>query len=864
MHRKILSSAVLMAALLGGCTQKSPEQTLAGIQQDLQNDNFRSAEIKGKSLLTEARENKRPELVRAARLLLARTYFQFGDNINAARFYDALERLPGTDGAPGQQIVPMDKDWHQWVMAALENRDPELVDEILKSEQAPFNDKAREIYKILQLRAEGASADAMSVLELTEPPSANESPFIRYQYTRLTAHSDLETAMTVIEEITAADPHFSDALLFKARLHQARGEGAAALENYILYSKQRPGDADASVYTALAAFQQKDYETGKIYVQKLARQAANHPMTQQLQAMQFFFDKRFDDAMELAQRSLNQGLESFINHLIIGVGAYQQHSWEQANRHLTIISDRLPSDHFGRKMLVETKLQLNESEEAAEIFQNLDTRDAIDVALANRVSHQLISRGIFDDASMIQQKVADIDVEQHNLANQRYILNQALKRNEFKQALVESVKSEDAGAKDKLRLVFIHLADGETDKADRIVTQWLSSTADDLHALNAAAMVAQRKGDKRKMMEYIDRALSIDPDNIPSLLLQLSAMAAVGDAPATRRISSRLMDDLSFINPMVYHHWLGSSYHFNQLDWEKAQASLQGDNREALEGVLLNFLLRTRQLERVETYLAERGDEKQWSKSQRVASILADIEHQQPGQASAHLQNLIDSPVFDDASMAQFTLGIAARIEQYDMVFRILQKADGKGITVRNRSLIASTAYLKQGEIKEARTSLLNHPTQDTAYHELDAEILMAERKYRDAWEALEKAIEPRSRYSVLVKMYEVGRKINASKKVRAHIRDYFNANPKDSISRRRIAQWYMENNPQFAIELLDVSMMQKELQKDWITTNNLAWLYHQVGDTEKAQQYAKHAISHAPERAEVIDTYETVFGKKP
>ncbi len=560
---------LLLLLTLGGCG--STEQDLAEMQQHLREGNYRSAEITGKSLLTEAQQQADKELERAARVLLARTYFSYGDNVNSARFYDALPLPVALEAAPASaSITATDDDWHQWLLAAWDSGNQKLSATILQLAKDRFGPSAMAIYKVRQLLAAGNSSDARSAFELTTAPTPEASLYVRYQYALLRAAVDPDEALRVASDLLAQQPDFAQAVLLKARLLQAQGDSTDALAHYQRYGKLRPADAKAMMLTTLTAFQVGQYDTARELVATLSRQLGQHPMILQFQGMLALHDKRFDDAKAFGEKSLAHGLESPMNHLLIGIGAYQQKAWEQANRHLALVSDQLPKDHFARKMLVETKLQLHQPKHAAAIFKNLDTDSVIDVALANRVSAQLIGEGGYEDATAVQRQVADIAVAQEELVLQRQALDKALRRNEFKAALIESIKGQDSDAKDKLRLILLYLADKETENASRLAGDWLQASPRDVNALNAAALVEQHAGRPAAMKSYLDKALAIDPQNIPSLVMQLNLARIEKDLPAIVVRSKTLMEDIGFVNPLIFNYWLEASFLLKQPYWEQA------------------------------------------------------------------------------------------------------------------------------------------------------------------------------------------------------------------------------------------------------------------------------------------------------
>lgn len=863
--RKHLLAMALVSAtsVLAGCWSGSSDDELKEILQLVEQGKIRSAEVSAKGLLQEAQQDQDLELQRTARLILARLYYDAGDNQNAARFYDAIPTRVNPEASEvSAAIKPTEDDWHRWLLAAWWSGDRKLSARILSELDAPFSPAAKDIFKIRQLYAEDRASEAQSVLLLTDPPAASESPYVRYQYAQLITGVDRQAALEQIDELLTEAPDFANAILLRARLRLGTDDSSGAIEDLVRYTELKPRDNNTKIMAAMAAYQLGESDAATGLVNNLSKVAPKHPAVLQLRAMQALKNNDIETAGEFAEESFGKGNESFINRLIIGVSAYQSKSWELANRHLSAINDRLPSSHFARKMLVEVKLQLDDSSEAAAIFEDLDTSSLMDVALANRVSAKLIQQGGFEKAGAVQDKIADIDIDEDNLLQQKQVLSQALKRNEFKQALIDSVSDQSAEAKDRLRLTLLYLADGEQAQAKELTTQWLRETPNDVNALNASAMVALQSGNSAKVQRFLDQALAQDPDNIPSLLMTMNLQRLKNDWAATLKTTEHLIDELNFINPAVFAHWLESNKRQQTDYFAKALRLVTQSNDGVLEGIYLNQLLQLGRYEDALSFIHTQAGH--WGLKHHATAIIAHTRMQSPEKAKASLLELINSDIYNEPKAAVFAASAAARLGDYDLVLNALDKANQAQLAVPNGELMAATAYIRTGRFDEAEARLAQRADQDADYYEVVSDLQVARNQWREAWTSIKQALDQQATPPRLFKAHAIGKQVNQMTAVKTAVRDYFKQQPQDLGARRLLSQSYLQNDPRFAIELLDDPAMSEVLKTDWITTNNLAWLYHQVGNKDKARQFAEHAIAHAPDRPEVIDTYETVFGKKP
>ena len=86
----------------------------------------------------------------------------------------------------------------------------------------------------------------------------------------------------------------------------------------------------------------------------------------------------------------------------------------------------------------------------------------------------------------------------------------------------------------------------------------------------------------------------------------------------------------------------------------------------------------------------------------------------------------------------------------------------------------------------------------------------------------------------------------------------YLTTDPSESRIKTMLAGMYLENDTNKAIAAyVDVVKKQPE---NVIAHNNLAWLYHDKNDLDKALQHAKKAYEIAPHIPNVADTYGKVL----
>ena len=849
MNKPLLS--LVFSAVLAACSEPSTKEQLSNIDEALSSNNYSEVIVRSKTLLEQALKTEQPELEQQARLYLARGYYAVGDYTNALRFFQA-----GMN-----ETLAQENDIHQALFSSIELQDMAAFDELL-TDALTLTESEKAIYSQVynsRINNQEKQRQVASTLDIEQ----QASPYVFIQQLVLKADNAPSEAIADIDSMLEQRPDFAEAVLYRARLHQFSGAQDIALDGFIEYEKLRPQHPQARIFIALTGLQNNQTERVRPYIDSLVKSSPNAPIVLQLRGMLALQDKEFKLAKQFSEQSIASGLESFANNLVAGVSNYQLENWEQAHTYLSKVNDYLPALHSGKRMLVNAKLKLNEPEQAAEAFSALNATETMDVALAHEISRQLISAGIYQTAKQVQDKVANIELQDPSLLQQSQALKTAIERYDLKSSLQQSLSNGTGKDADKLKLVLLYLADNQLEEAHIFSSRWLEQQPKSVNAHNAMAMVALKMGNQEKTKALLAKALELDENNLPSLMQLLNEANQNKNWQELEALSADILFNKKVRSNNVFAFWLESQSKGDNWQWAKIQSLFSSPQGEALERTLLQALISWKDTERLEHYLLKKQTPATWKTIHHIAAIDSANILKDKALTESRLQAFINSDSFTQSNELAFVVRQANSIQAFQTLIEALDIADSKGLKIQNSTYFLINSLINLNKLDEAQ-ALLEKETEKTAInYELWSTLYQAKGDKALAWENMISSINLTptvSRFKQLLALTKTeADREQLAVAVRANITKM--RNPLQS--RALLAQLLVTTDAKLVIEIADTPEMQLLLDKNYVLLNNLSWLHFHQGNVERAQMLIKKAKRLAPDNPDVIDTYNTVFAIK-
>ena len=357
--KSLLCSLIIIG--LFGCSQMTPEERYAQAKNFYQQKDYGEATISAKQLVAESPRNPEYRAFLAELHLLggdldaAQKEFQraieYGIDLSAVsrsqvdlelfrnNYADAFELLLERQGAF------MDKgEWNAYAaVTALVTADNDLLERSLAylSEQgeqyADFVSAAQLVNAIKPTEA------AAGLLESSEQVKAPEIEFVIG--TSLVEAGDHPSAQAILEQ----------------------------------YSEKRPQNRIANYFLARSYLATDDEEKARPQIDIVRQGNDNNALGQYIDAVYHYQTGQMDMAAELAQKSLDGGINNPINYFIVGVEAFQKENFERALSAFEYLNQVSPTNLAIKRMLSAVQLRLGDVVSASKSITGIGAPEPEDI-----------------------------------------------------------------------------------------------------------------------------------------------------------------------------------------------------------------------------------------------------------------------------------------------------------------------------------------------------------------------------------------------------------------------------------------------------------------------------------------------------
>ena len=830
----------LMTCFAIGCSDVSLEQQVPPIERELKSGNASKSLILAKNLLQDSVEVNDQALILKAKRYLAQSYYLVGDYENSLRFYlQFIQTHPET--------ASLD-DWHTAIFVAIEEDKDESLLELLSKAESKITGKAFRLYQ-KRLTPE------RKLRRFRIDDSAHK--FTKLQDVISTFSIDEEQGLLKLQNLIEQYPDFAEANLYLGRAYQLQQNYKDALVPYIKFEQLRPIHPYAKLQVAALAVQSAQPETARPYIADLKKLMPHSAIVIQLEGAIELTDGNYTKSKDLAEQSIGFGLDSHMNRLVAGTSSFRLKHWDQANTHLSRIADTLPREHPAIRMLIASKLALNEPDQALKLFRSLDNLELGDLSTANELAAQLVANGRLNLARYVQNKASSVKHENSALKATQASIDLSIKQLEYKEKLVKSASNATVNSDDKTKLILIHLNDDEIAEAKFIAELWYEQEPDNLEAINSLATVELAYGNISNGKQLLTKALELDPNNLPSLIFELQTLKDRKEWDQLESKTQQLMTKQKVNSVYIFSYWLEAIAQQNSdIPMQLAKSMILQER--AYEAVLISTLVGKNNYSALNEYLTKYLAKKDWQEIHYNAAISTETA---TSNKIKLLKEFIDKGYVYDARTLNFVIDHAYTIRAYDVILDAINSASQQGLNSKNVIVEHTIALLNSNRVEDAET-LLNATEEKSAEVQ---EALYELQTYKGftalAWDTLVKSIILNPTANKFFKLKSIAATDNKAKTLKTLLLKLAPVTEQEQLIRAEASQWYIVDDPTTSLQLLDSPAMENMLKNNYILSNNLAWLLSQSGDINRAKRFAQQALSLAPENKQVKDTYNKIFG---
>ncbi len=794
-------------------------------------------------------DNKHAE----ARFLLGRAYLNLGDGVAAVK---ELERAKSFH-YPANKVIPL--------LARAYILTESDADIIALSDQATTlaNDEQSHFlaYKTLAaIRSDNIELARASATLAESLTNKSLYSMLASAYVQL-ADNKNEQANTTVTRILSIDEENPDALMLQGQVAMLMKNYTQASTSFKHYLKVQPNSASVQLLLADALLRNQKYQEAEKYAATILAIVPNQPFAHYIKAMVYFNDKDFTNASHHAETAIVNGFKSFNLQLLAGASAFYLKKWEQSYNHLSGIITSVPNDHQARKMLAVSQLELGLVDEISTTLQGVEAGNDANAPFLTSLSFKLLELGATDKAKQLLAKSAKFPSSDAKQNARQGVLKLMLNDPSGIQDLKDAIELNPELTEAELALAFAALKTNDTAQALKIAEKWQKKYPEKAGGLNLMASVHIHQQEYSQAEELLKQSLTLEANNIFALTEQLK----IAQLQKNEVLSKKRVDHLISVFP---HNTQALRSYFslyrNEEALHKIATSFEQDNKNLPKALLFaEALFSLKQSNKAITTLMSFENnntlpKKYWQlltliyrQQQQINNLVLTLEKWRK-KSPYHLEPVI---LLADIYAAQKNYAKALKMVNNTFQYH----PDNSMLHLVKMQLLLNTNQIEQA--KTVYRKLAHSEISDTLKQGLLGRLLLLEEKYPQAVSKLEgfyKAYPSKQNARYLSLAYLRNKENDKAVKL---FENFLTVNPEDTDIKIDLAGVYLANDVAKAVEIYGDVI--KKQPNNIVVNNNLAWLYLERGDVEKAFSHAKLAYELAPQNVNVIDTYAKVLLKK-
>jgi putative PEP-CTERM system TPR-repeat lipoprotein len=843
----ILIASLLLLALFG-CTQaNTPAENLAKAKLEIEQKQWPAALIHLKNALSHIQSDAGVAEAEI-RYYLGDVYLSLGDMIQAERFlgqavqakFDLARSVP----AYAKTLFHQD-DYTQLaqLITTYSHNVPEIRLELT-------------LYKVLLLHKTAKVIEAKTLLSQISKEGA-ESVFGLFTRAYTKAQSEPEPAMILINQLLFLDETYADAYLLKGQLHLSQQQFEQAYETFARYLSLQPSAHHLHFLLAISALQIPDYKSMQLHVSTLLRLSANHPLANHLQALMDFNHKDFQQTKVHAEKSIQFGLPSPTNYLLAGVSALSLGLDQQAYEHLLRAANGFNQSEQVLKLLTLVQLKLGYLQDAAHNFDSLALSSELDFSLGNMLATQLLDAQQNRDARAILAKLQFAPVANPLLKLQQGVLQLQAGDTQGLAILEQVVKSDDGDQRSNIIYIMALASSGDLDQALSAAKAWQQQVPSHVDAMNVLALLYQKASDEDNATHWYQQALNVLPDNVPSLLFFAFDAARQHKHKQAKALFVKVLS----IAPNHVRAFQGLLQLVLQdagtPNWAELQALIdwQKKHDNTLQ-LLASAMYQAGAYDDLHDFLNTKTKQAQWPntlwriwlQNQAAKGDDADIEH----AIKQFTQR------FNDGANNVYIIAFLEQRQKYQGILDFIDSKSKTATTGIEMQYARAFALLSLQRVAEAEFLIasLSQRTPLPALTWLQGKLALLQGDNATANTLFTQHFNAQPTLPGMMQLAQQAQSENDHSRVVSLGKQYLAHYPNDSSARALLANWLMQYNHQAAIEFLDVPQSQLFIKQNWQVANNLAWLYLNSENKQRAIVFSALAYTKQAENKEVAFTH--------
>ncbi|MGJ8678794.1 XrtA/PEP-CTERM system TPR-repeat protein PrsT [Paraglaciecola sp.] len=671
---------------------------------------------------------------------------------------------------------------------------------------------------------------------------------------------DYEQALAVVVELREQAPQNAELLKLLAQLHLSLRQPNEAIDVFTEYVSLFPEDSQTMFVLAKLMVDAGKAELADTYIDKLLLINDKNPLLNQLKAATSAAKKDFASALKYAQKAINAGINETSLALIAGYSAYQIQDYSSANSHLSYVASVLPDNHPGLKLLAASQLQLGLTSEVGDVLGRLDQLSEQDAPLFSKASYELLKDGFQKEAeglvnrssglSSTAEDLTRLGLLQLSLNNLDGIVN-------LEEAVAKSPNLEAA----QTTLGKAYLATQQYDKALALANDWKASAPNDIKPFMLAGEIYTKQQKYPQAKAEFEQALGKQPNSVsPQLALVNLELAQKNVSQARQLLDDILVEFPTNVPALATQYLIAKQQGDTATAINKIQTAFNGEQSNMGLRLLLARVssAELKYAESIELLTPIKGQENLPTGYWKILGQ-SYIRTNQAGEANRHYDDWLNiQPNNKDANVGKLLL--LDNRNKFEDALKItsgfLKNRDDLQMQLLHVHFLLMNADYKQAQISydALPATTLERPLVKGFLSRLQLNAKQPELAVENALTAYNAAPSTRN-LLVMIASYE---QLKQSEKGTDLLQEHVAKQPNDQTARMLLAERQLGSDVSSAMSSYEMAIEQNP--QNYVARNNLAYLYLQAGQIDKAKEHGSEAVAIKPNNAAALDTLAQIL----
>ncbi|WP_114327653.1 XrtA/PEP-CTERM system TPR-repeat protein PrsT [Candidatus Colwellia aromaticivorans] len=673
------------------------------------------------------------------------------------------------------------------------------------------------------------------------------------------SENNLERASILAKSLLAISAENPDALMLQGQIATAMKDYEQAAKSFQLYLSAQPKSGIVQLLLAHSLLKSEQYVKAELYADTILAQLSTQPFANYIKAMVRFQSKDYEKASEHAEAALSANFKQVDLKLVAGASAFYLKNWEQTNHHLSAISKYLPPEHQAKKMLVLSQLELGLINDISDTLNGFSANNDSDSQFIASLSYKLLELGAVNEAKQLVDKNESVDSDAGQSARQG-MLKLMMNDPSGMQDLENAIKLNPKFVEAEFALAYASVQVGNIEQAKKIADKWKTQYPDKAGSSNLMAIIHIKEKEYIKAEQALDQSLSKEKDNAFALI-ELVNVARYQDKIELAKERANHLIEVYPDSDKAQRLYFGLNR--NEKALEMIISSHKQDKLNIKKALLASeALVSLKKIDNALEILKSIQQEQKLPKRYWQLLLAVYKMQQNENQIIATLEQWREaSPYHIEASV--LLVDFYANKKDYSRALSVVNRAFEHHEYNLTLQLVKMHLLLSSKELYQAKAlykTIAKRDIKKPLKMGLEGRIFLLEKKFEQAIPKLDnfyQAYPSAQNAMYLASAYQGNSNESSAIEV---LESFLVNNEKNDRVRAILAGMYIINDKNKAIE--SYVKIAESQPNSVVVLNNLAWLYMEKGELDKALRYSEKAVLLAPKVASVLDTRGMVLLK--